>query len=557
MGRTFLLLSVLAATLPVFAQKPASAPNKPEEQVAASCTVSGRVVTAAEGSPLKSARVALVREHAGSSPRLYAAISDSDGHFTIKDVAPGRYNCFAVRTGYVDQPYQSNGKDSGAMLSLQPGQHLADVLFRLTLAAVITGHVNNEDGEAMARVQVTALRRPTEEEIIEEDLPASRKLEPTPVSSAQTDDRGEYRIFGLKPGEYYIKAMDSPDIEMNMSVGQDQFIREFLGSDYAPVFYPGVPRLSQAQPVPLTAGAEVQVDLAMRQVKTVEISGHVIGPLGTPATDVSINLEEAQGEDYSSDRYTSTDTRGNFSLKGIPPGSYVLVAHQRVQGERPYSARQKLEVGNDNIDSVTLVLGGGMNFSGRLTIAGPGSVRRDRIFIRLIPVGEGTSWGNAGDVKKDGTFEITDVKEGSYAISVRGPEEGWYTKSVRLGSDDVLANGLQVEKGSSGATLEIVVSSGTALLEGSVTEDDKPAIGARVRLVLDPETPYNRMRFRSVITDQNGHFSLQIAPGKYQVVAKSRSLSGGAAASSDPRTVNLSEHDRKTIQLTITPETGE
>jgi 5-hydroxyisourate hydrolase-like protein (transthyretin family) len=557
MGRTSLVLSILTATLPLFAQKPASAPNKPEEQVAASCTVSGRVVTAAEGSPLKSARVALVREHGGSSPRIYAAISDSDGHFTIKDVAPGRYDFLAVRTGYVDQPYQSNGTDRGAVLALQPGQHLADVLFRITMAAVITGHVNNEDGEAMARVRVTALRRPTEEETIEEELPTSQKLEPTPVSSAQTDDRGEYRIFGLKPGEYYVKATDSSEPEMNMPVGQYQFIREFLGSDYAPVFYPGVPRLGQAQPVPLSAGAEVQVDFAMRQVKTVEISGHVISPGGTPASDVSINLEEAQGEDYSSERYASTDTKGNFSLKGIPPGSYVLFAYQRVQGEKPYSARQKLEVGNDNIDSVTLVLGGGMNFSGRLTIAGPGSVRRDRIFIRLIPVGEGTSWGNAGDVKKDGTFEIADVKEGSYAVSIRGPEEGWYTKSVRLGADDVLANGLQVEKGSSGGTLEIVVSTGTALLEGSVSEDDKPAIGARVHLTVDPETPYNRMRSRTVSTDQNGHFSLQIAPGKYQVVAKSRSLTGGGAATSDPRTVNVSEHDRKTIQLTIAPETGE
>jgi len=116
---------------------------------------------------------------------------------------------------------------------------------------------------------------------------------------------------------------------------------------------------------------------------------------------------------------------------------------------------------------------------------------------------------------------------------------------------------LQVEKGSSGGTLEIVVSTGTALLEGSVTEDDKPAIGARVHLTLDPETPYNRMRSRTVGTDQNGHFSLQIAPGKYQVVAKSRGVTGGAAASSDPRTVDLFEHDRKTIQFTIATESGE
>src|SRR2546427_6143917 len=104
-------------------------------------------------------------EHGGSSPRMYAATSDSDGHFTIKDVAPGRYNFFATRTAYVDQPYQSNGTDSGAVLALQPGQQLTDVLFRLTMAAVITGHVNNEDGEALAREGVMAWQRPTREEM--------------------------------------------------------------------------------------------------------------------------------------------------------------------------------------------------------------------------------------------------------------------------------------------------------------------------------------------------------------------------------------------------------
>src|SRR5258708_12148335 len=87
--------------------------------------------TAADGSPLKSARVALMREHAGSGPRMYAATSDSDGRFTIKDIASGRYDFLAIRTGYVDQPYQSKGTDSAALLTLQPVQQLTAILFRL------------------------------------------------------------------------------------------------------------------------------------------------------------------------------------------------------------------------------------------------------------------------------------------------------------------------------------------------------------------------------------------------------------------------------------------
>jgi len=317
------------------------------------------------------------------------------------------------------------------------------------------------------------------------------------------------------------------------------------------VFYPAVPQLGQAQAIAVSAGEEAQVELVMREVRTVEISGRVIGADGT-LIDASINLV---GDDYGSEQYAFTDANGNFSLKHIPPGSYVLFAFQRTHDDKTYRAQQKLEIGNDNIDSLVLVLGGGTNFSGRITVLGSPSVRRERLYISLTPIGEGGSSGNSSHAKKDGTFEITDVKEGSYAIFVGGPDEGWYTKSVRLGSDDVLANGLQVEKGSFGGTLEIVISTGTALLEGSVTCNDKPLIGAHVHLALDPESPYNKMRSATVSTDQNGHFSVQVAPGKYQVVARSSGLTGETAVTSDPRTVTLSEQEHKTIQLTIAPQT--
>jgi carboxypeptidase family protein len=72
----------------------------------------------------------------------------------------------------------------------------------MTISGVVTGRVTNEDGEAMIRVQVVALRGPSEDEIEDKASFTSRKRYLRAVSSAQTDDRGQYRIFGLKPGEY-------------------------------------------------------------------------------------------------------------------------------------------------------------------------------------------------------------------------------------------------------------------------------------------------------------------------------------------------------------------
>ena len=100
------------------------------------------------------------------------------------------------------------------------------------------------------------------------------------MSSAQTDDRGQYRIFGLKPGEYYLEAADSSEPDRNTLVDESFWIRDILGSEYAPAYYPGVAQSSQAQVVCVKASDEVQADIFMQRAKTVEIAGHVIGRVG-------------------------------------------------------------------------------------------------------------------------------------------------------------------------------------------------------------------------------------------------------------------------------------
>ena len=186
----------------------ASSDKKASEDLAsAPCMVTGRVVAAAEGSPLKSARVALIPEHSRSHNQIYAATSDVDGRFIIKDIPPGRYRFFANHIGFVEQQYKAGNNDTGPLVSLRAGEKVSDALFRMTAAAVITGRVSNEDGDAMPRVQIVALRRPNEEETEDEPPLPSRKMQMQAVSSAQSDDRGQYRIFGLKPAEYYIRGV--------------------------------------------------------------------------------------------------------------------------------------------------------------------------------------------------------------------------------------------------------------------------------------------------------------------------------------------------------------
>jgi protocatechuate 3,4-dioxygenase beta subunit len=544
--------TVIGLSLSLFAQTQPVSPKKAEQSPVSPALVTGRVVTETEGSPLKSARVALISEGPRQDRQIYSATSDSDGRFVLKDVAPGRYRFFASHVGFVDQSFQATAGEPGALLALKPEQKMDDVLFRMTLAAVISGRVNNEDGDPMVRTRVVALRKPSEED--EEDS-FLREQQLLAVASAQTDDRGQYRIFGLAPGEYYIQASDSLVPDFGTAVSQSFWVLRDLGTEYAPVYYPGVAQEDQAQLLSLKPGSEVQADFSMQRVKTAELAGHVIGPEGF-AKGVVVSLENTGHNDFGFNRSDTTDENGSFRFKNVTPGSYVILAYQRRDGMMNAQGRQKIEVGGENIDSITLTLGGGATFQGRITLAGPGPPALDQIGVALIPAEDGEGFGGHGQVKKDGSFEITSVSDGSYAINVWGLERDWYIKSARSGAEDLLEKGLQVEH-RKGGRLEIVLSPASAQLEGSVTQNDKPVIGAPVGLVPDPKTPYNRFRSRSIRTDQMGRFVITgVPPGKYRVVARSPSVPGGRPRKSDPQSVTVSEREHASVEIKIPkPET--
>ena len=537
-----------AAALILLTQSPAPQPTKIDEKQPLPCTVTGRIVAAADGTPLKSSGVALIPAHRAQGSQSYAAQSDSSGRFVIKDVPAGRYQFLATHTGYVDQYYQSNASDEGAILALQAGQEVKDILFRMTLAAVITGRVNDEDGEPMASVQVAALRRPTEDEMEEWEVFSSGRQELYPAAVAQTDDRGQYRIFGLRAGEYYIKAVDQ--YTPTFQTGSQWALHEALGSQYAAVYYPGVTQVGQAETVPLSSGQEAQADFAMRRTKTVDISGRIITVAGKPG-DVYVYLEELPSADFGVNQGVTADANGEFKIKSVGPASYLLHAQQHLSAERSYHASQKIEVGSENIDSITLALGRGVTISGRIQLSGTGTVDFERMSLMLISHDDPSAYAWSRP-KEDGTFQFMDIPDGSFAFLVNGLEQKWYLKSVRSGTEDVLAKGLEVEKAENSGTIQVVVSNNSAELAGSVTQDDKPMIGARVRLTPDPETRFNRFRSSTAYTDQSGHYSfVGIAPGQYRVIAKTPGPDRENASSSDPKSVGLSEHDRKNIELTV------
>jgi 5-hydroxyisourate hydrolase-like protein (transthyretin family) len=552
-----LAVAILAQVL--LAQAPLKPPNNPDDgkKPPGNCTVSGRVVSAADGAPLRSVRVGLIQANERKHPLVYATATDNEGRFEIKQIEAGRYEFFASHAGYLEQHYQAKSSNEvGAVLSLTSGQEVSDVLFRLVRAAVITGKVVDDRGEPMVGVTVSLLRRPMAEEL-EDAGPRTRKQEMFSASVGVTDDRGEYRIFGLKPGEYYVKAAETadPPIAGPVEMGSDWTLLHELGSRYAPLYYPGLLQMDQAQAVTLGAGEEAQADFAMRRIKLVEVSGRVIGVDGSPATHAFANLSVPNVNDWGGELGTGVDSKGEFSIKGVPPGSYILSVRQNEEGQH-YSAHQRVEVGEENIDSIVIAIGRGAKLHGRVTVSDGGTVGFDRVHVVLGSTSEDDAAGGGfAEVKKDGTFELDGIADGSYFLNAFGLEPGWFVKTAHVGSEDVFQKGVQIENGAVAGSVDIVVSSNGAQIEGTVTDSDQnqPLAGVRLLAKPEPESDYNPFRSRQGVTDQNGHFVLKdVPPGKYKVTAKMPSTGASAQAiKSDPVSVSVGEREHRVVDFKL------
>ncbi|HEV2245633.1 MAG TPA: carboxypeptidase-like regulatory domain-containing protein, partial [Terriglobia bacterium] len=163
------------------------------------CTVSGTVLSAATGQPLRDASISLRKAGVSSTP--LAAMTGADGRFEIKNVDPARYYLIVSKAGYVSMEYGQKGPDDPlGLLALAAGQTVRDISFQLIRGAVITGYVYGEDGEPIEHVQVRAERY--------RYYKGKRRF--MPVGFGWTDDRGKYRIYELPPGEYYISASAEP-----------------------------------------------------------------------------------------------------------------------------------------------------------------------------------------------------------------------------------------------------------------------------------------------------------------------------------------------------------
>ena len=523
---------------------------KPEES-----SVSGMVVRLAGDEPLKAASVRL--QSLENRAQTATAVTDAGGRFEIKGIDPGRYRLSVSRNGFVPQEYgQRKPDDPGAILSLRPAQDLRDLLFRLIPSAVIAGRVINEDGEPLPWVQVSALR----------EVYSRGKKSLTSETTVPTNDLGEYRLFDLRPGRYFVRADYKPNEHV---IGRDETERTGGGEQqgYVPMFYPGTSDPARASTLTVKAGEEIPgLEILIRPVPAFTVRGRIYNLVSRLSAAYTVTLLPSESSQWFTlpERDTLADAPdGSFVIRDVLPGSYTLIAFWSDEGRR-YHAFQKLEVGNADVDGANLTIAQGTRLSGHVTWEGRHSLEADFLTVFLQGADRSYGFSQPARVSATGSFALNDVFDGRYRLAITGLGKDCYLKEVRYGAADGLADGFNVSRGTN-ASLEVTISSRGARIQGSVTDKDiRPVTDVWVVLLPVGEPRGQDGLSQKVATDQYGHFVLRgIPPGEYQLFCWDEVEDGAwedpdflKAFENQGRKVSLKEADSQTADIVVIETKG-
>jgi hypothetical protein len=426
-------------------------------------------------------------------------------------------------------------------------------------------------GEPLAGVTVQALRS-------QYDATGKRALQS--VGTARTNDLGEYRIYWINPGRYFISAnparsaIDLITASASQAAAQAQDAaqaqaaanaasifgpganpNEVADSSFGLTYYPGASDPGRAVGIDLQPGAEIRaIDFTLTRTQRVRLSGRIVDattgrpPQGAQVSisprdatssspfDVLVGLDPSQGNRYNS-------ATGEFVLPNVATGSYWVTVI--AQGATPTpapgatptpeealavlnsmnTARLSVDVLGSNIDNLVLTVTSGMMVPGRIRLEGGELSATDlqRIGISFQSTAGGASlltMLQGGNVRpaQDGTFSIPRITAGDYRLVITGLGPNLYVKEARLGQNDALGV-VSVSEPLNGG-LDIVLRPNPGQVTGNIVDaTQKPITG--VQAVLIPERSRDRQDlYKTAVSDQEGRFTFRgITPGDYRIFA--------------------------------------
>jgi hypothetical protein len=466
----------------------------PDAGAAGSAVIRGRVVSADTGTPLAGARVVL----RGASSSLPELTTGADGRFELGGLSPGSYQVTAGRSGYVTR---------GAALGppLDPVQAAndrpAELTIPLTRGAVIAGRVVGDRGDGIVGARVALMRWRWER--------GRRSLANATLLADETDDRGQFRLFGIPAGTYNVVA----------------FMTNPAGADDLTAYYPGTTSASEAQALTVRAGDELSgITIALPQVTTASISGVVTRMDGRPfAANEMVTLRPVEpGAATAASAFIGPD--GSYVFSRIRSGDYLLEAASQRDGGSGVRTREQIRLdGADLVVPLTMRTGNAVR--GRYVFEGgavPTGLQPPRaataLYVGLTETD--SSWIPLGmTIRPDWTFELTGLN-GRYRLRPTVPG-GYAIKSITLRGVDVTDTLIDVfDQDVDG--VDVLLTSRITRLTGSVA--GITGVRSTAAVVVFPEDPskvwpgthYVRA---TRLNDRDAFVFNNLAPARYLAIA--------------------------------------
>jgi uncharacterized protein (DUF2141 family) len=448
-----------------------------------SATLSGTVVSDdAEARPVRHARVTC------SAPELtggLTAITDDRGGFTCARLPAGRYTVRVSRDGWVPTVYGAKrALRPGTPVPVGAGQHVT-VVIRLMRGAVITGALIDESGQPAIGASVVALRsmmQNGERHLVDAGTPST------------TDDRGVYRIYGLPPGDYIVRAApSSASLLQDVQATTDLDVRHARAAAanspvppdrrvaFAPTYFPGTPSSLQASPIPLRPSEErSEVDFALQLVATARVDGTVTMPDGSPASASTQITLMPSGQARLADapleglKTTRAGSDGTFAFAGVPPGTYTVLARAATPGVVWGST--EIGVDGERISGLVLPLQPGLTIAGQVRVDGSGGSPPFDVTTIKIAAEPVQSIGDVAlapaptAVDRSGRFVVNGVTPGQYrltaTIPAAGRSRGWMVRSAIANGLDTLDVPLTIAPGANVSDAVLTLTDRSAEIAG-------------------------------------------------------------------------------------------
>jgi hypothetical protein len=507
----------------------------------------GHVVAADTGQPLRKAQVRVM------APELREnrmTTTDADGRYEFKELPAGRYNVSASKGSYVGLSYgQQRPFEPGKPLEILEAQTVEKVDFALPRGGVITGRILDEFGEALADVQVTAQRY--------QNIGGRRRLVPA-GRTAVTNDIGEFRLFAIPPGQYYLSAA-LRNMGPMMADSDDR-------SGYAPTYFPGTANMAEAQRVTIGLGQIVSdINMALMPTRTARIMGTAVDSRGNPMIGMVMAMPRGESMMMMFGPPGQIRPDGSFSIGGLAPGTYVLQT-QGMSGPDGESASTEVTLSGDDVSGIRLTGSKPSTVAGRV-IVDPGAaqtLRPSTLRLSLQPVVMDMpmmGMGGPGVVNDDLTFELR-ARPGKMRIALAGPVPGWSVRAVRYHGLDVTDDGIEFRANENISDVEVELTNRVTDLSGLVTNARGAVVNDYTVIVFpqdrDRWSPGSRY-LRSSRPDQEGRFKVPgLPPGDYYALALDYVDSADwtdpeflERVRSKATSVSINEGETKTVDLKI------